>query len=409
MNAWVDSGRSNTFAHVSPNDVVFRTSSQANSLVLGNGLIPYGQAAIYIASNCVGINRVPDTSSSSDTRIVCDIGGNVACRSGMTWCYGNTPAVQAQSGCNATRVSVSGIYLNNGRSDTISLDRSGLIRTLGSLSASNCVLGVPSKVYSNPDVLTVIGKGVFDKGIRLVVDNQKYGMTDNGSLSFDPYSDILSLGAKSAVTPNGLLVNGTIVSTGQVFSPGYKLLSDERFKRDIVESVHATDLRDVLAINVKVFTLIDNGAGRGNEQRQTGVLAQDISSIMPAAVSEVHDFLPDLMSATVVLESDRDGIWVQFPSNGPADPWVVGDVVRLKAEGQIRSAAILNVDPVNRCARFHIGESNLVRGSKLFVYGKMYKNVLAVDTNQIVFKLVSAVQCLTKQLSDLKMLISQSL
>lgn len=408
MNAWLESGRSNTFSNVHPSDVVFRSSSQASALVLGNGIIPYGQAGLYIRSNCIGINRAPDTSVPN-TRIVLDIGGAVACRSGMTWCSANTPPVNALAGSNATRASAYGVFLNNGQSDTIRLNRNGLLQTSGSVRSCNAVLGLPqTKVFSNTDTLTVIGKGVFDQGIRLVIDNPITSTTpqDNGSISYDPSADMLSVGARATINPQGLVVNGTVVSTGQVFAPGYRLMSDARLKKDIRSSDKVADLMDVLAVDIRQFKLADNGAERGVGP-QTGVIANEIANILPDAVSRVHDYIPDVMCLGSIESIEDRGSWIVLQSTpcGCHKELKVGDNLRLRLGSIIIAADIVCTDVSNPlricllgCHHARISLRTAPPSTEVFVYGTLFYDVLAVDTSLILFKLVSAVQALHSML-----------
>lgn len=404
MNAWFESGRAGTFANVKANDVLFRSSSQANSLVLGNGLIPYGNAAVYLTSNCVGINRVPDTSLANTARVVLDIGGNVACRSSMTWCYANTPPQQTQSGSNAVRASVSGIFLNDGSTDTIRLNRqSGSVNATGSVFASNAFLGIQPTSFSNPGVLTVLGQGVFQKGIRLVVDGGT--ANDNGTISYDPHGDVLSIGARTTLNPAGLLVNGTIVSTGQMFAPGYRLLSDVRLKTDVSATSADGDLQEILALDVKRFELADTGAERG-AARQIGVLAHELASIMPDAVSRVQDFLPDVMSRAHIDNPGHyagpnrgRGTWIVFPQSFSPHIFRIGDRLRIRLGSSFLAADVSRLDPHDDRRICLVGSDQGNRslrisqpGTDVYVYGTLCHDVLAVDTNHVLFKLVSAVQ-----------------
>lgn len=437
MNAWLQSGRSNTFIHVCPDDVVFRTSGQQNSLVIGNGILPYGHAAIYVASNCIGINCIPDTSSAADTRIVLDIGGTAACRSGMTWCYPNTPAVQAQNGCNGCRASVSGLVLHDGRKDTVRLDRGGLIQTSGSISGSNAVLGrrvgqstqsgqsgqsgpsgqsTRSGQWGHTEVLTVFGKGAFDNGVCLLVEpdqGRTDGRADKATITFDRDTSVMSVGAYATLDSSGLLINGTISSSGQMFAPGYRIISDARLKHDVVGSDRDSDLRDVMAMDVRRFTLADNGADRGSG-RQMGVLAHELSSIVPDAVSRVQDYLPDVMCRAVIEGRGRGngrgrGVWIVFPQSFAPHVFKVGDNIRMRLDCTVMVADVIQLDSkdsrrvcIEVCATGRRALCDAESGTSVFVFGTLCHDILAVDTNHLLFKLVSAVQRLNTKLEDMQ-------
>lgn len=422
MNAWFESGRSNTFANVHPADVVFRTSSQVNSLVFGNGLMPDVNAAVYITSNCIGINRVPDASAAP--HIVMDIGGGVACRAGLTFCDTNTVMTSRakMNGSNGMRAAATGVILNNGLADTVSLDRTGLIQTVGTMRASNAFFGshvAPSVFAAKSEVLTVIGKGSFDQGICLVVEAD-VTTSQNASITFNSLSSVMTLGSHATMGPYGLHVNGAVVSTGLMFAPGFKVLSDVRLKQDIVASELESDLAEVLAVSVKRYTLADNGADRG-VGKQIGVLAHELSSVMPDAVSQVDDYLPDVMSAATIdsqLDATVLGTWLRLVPTLIPHTFHKGDNLRLRLCGDtaktILTADVVEIDPTDERHICVVGCSHgktLILdgavGSELFVYGTLSHDIKAVDTTHILFRLVSALQCINTKLEKMEHVLEQ--
>ena len=57
---------SNAFSNVNPNDLVVRTAENGQKLVFGTGYGTQCNAAIYLSSNCIGINKVPDPGVAFD-------------------------------------------------------------------------------------------------------------------------------------------------------------------------------------------------------------------------------------------------------------------------------------------------------------------------------------------------------
>lgn len=424
MNAWVESGRTDSFANLHSEDAVVRTSSQTNSLVLGNGLNPYSKAAMYITSNCVGINRLPDTTNAATAHIVLDVGGLTACRSGMTWCEPATAAGMAVSGSNATRASVAGIVLNNGTLDTLTLDRTGhLVSTAnitslsskfgsctvtGQIAAQSGVFGsctvtgalkcdgpidAPSAVLGKCEVL---GLALFDQGICMST-----GPGKESTITYSSTSDVMNIGSQATLGQQGMIVDGTVVARGQMFSAGYKVLSDARLKRDVAPSDTASDLKQLLEVDVKRYGLTDNGASASASASHIGVLAHELAHIMPDAVSLVQDYLPDIMSLAHVVGQGDLGTWVLVPGRHAIRP---GDNIRLRIAGGVISAAVMDVTDMHRvciqgCAQGRRSLDHAPAGTELFLYGTLREDVMAVDTNHILFRLVSAVQSLSERLS----------
>lgn len=59
MFAWIEAGRSNTYLSVNPKDVVFRTATLSNSIIIGNDTNAGEHAALYVQQNRVGVRRPP--------------------------------------------------------------------------------------------------------------------------------------------------------------------------------------------------------------------------------------------------------------------------------------------------------------------------------------------------------------
>ena len=63
MYGWIEPSCVNkNFSYTNDIDIVFRSSSFSNNIVLGNEYPNVVNAAIYITSNCIGIQKVPDSS-----------------------------------------------------------------------------------------------------------------------------------------------------------------------------------------------------------------------------------------------------------------------------------------------------------------------------------------------------------
>lgn len=66
MFAWIEAGRSNTFGALAVKDVVFRTATVSNNLLIGNASNSADTAALYIHENRVGVRRLPMLGANVD-------------------------------------------------------------------------------------------------------------------------------------------------------------------------------------------------------------------------------------------------------------------------------------------------------------------------------------------------------
>lgn len=403
MNAWLESGRSDTFVGVRPHDVVFRSSTGTNALVLGNGVNSQALAAMYVTSNCIGIHRLPNASAM----IALDIGGQVACRSNMIWCDPNASAANVLSGCNATMVSASGVILNDGTRDTVSIDRLGSIKTSGSVEATQATFGDPTQQTTGAS-MTVHGRARFGEGVCLLVGGDA-DVSASASMSFNKVSGLMCFGKLATLGPRGLSVNGSIASSGHMFAPAYKLLSDSRLKTDVVPTDSVQDLASILALDVKRYRLLDNGSGR-EAGPQVGVLAHELSAVLPDAVSYVSDYLPDVMEqgCTSKCLDDTGELWLTFAHGSiGAGRFAMGDTLRVKLGCVVLPAIVSGVEIPSRRIRLlglahgRVALASAPDGTDVFIYGHLRHDIMAVDTSQILFRLVSAVQQLHAQVKEL--------
>lgn len=405
MNGWLESGRSNTFVGVRPDDVVFRSSLARNALILGNGLNSGANAAMYVTSNCIGIHRLPNPAAT----IALDIGGEVACRSNMVWCDPSATAANVMSGSNATKVSASGLVLNDGTQDTVSIDRAGLIKTSGRVQAMTATFGDSVSTDHKQETVTVRGRAGFDKGVCLLIEGDPLASAA-ASLSFNKTNGVLSVGTHATLSSNGLTITGSIASSAHMFAPAYKVLSDQRMKTDVEDSDPVRDLSDILALGVKRYVLVDNGSER-DVGRQVGVLAQELALVVPEAVSRVSDYLPDVMQhgerEDEAGNTEHGSVWLRFPTSLAVSHVMVGDMLRMKVGDLVASAVVSGQDYGSGRIRITgVAQGALALAASppktgVFVYGRLRNDIMAVDTSQILFRLVSAVQGLHARIEEL--------
>lgn len=408
MNAWLESGRTNTFVGVLQNDVVFRTSSHSNTLTLGNGTNPNHDAAMYVNRNCIGINKLPCPTQSFSL----DVHGVMVSRSNTTWCDQGASSSSILAGSNVTRLCALGLVMNDGTRDTINLKRDGTIKTAGTVQAMSGTFGSPGLINTQVPVLSVEGRGDFRDGLCVSFTDTLESVSDT-SLSYDHVHKSLSVGSRATIDTKGLAIKGCITSSGYVFAPAFKVLSDARLKENIQPSDADEDLRAILALDVKRYSLIDNGSERIKEG-QTGVLAHELCAVIPNALSRVADYLPNVMAHTCV-ESHVNPLgptWLMFPDMESGMNIHIGDHIRVRVDDTILTMDVVDVcmdDKMIRTGICVLGSASnkvsfhgLPLTTNVFVYGTLCNDIMAVDTAQILFRLVSAIQVLNAEVKELK-------
>lgn len=415
MNAWLESGCTNTFVGVLSNDVVFRTSTQSNTLIFGNGSNPTTDAAMYVSKNCIGINRLPCATQS----IALDIDGMVVSRSNITWCEQGASTGSIVAGSNTTRICALGVAMHDGTRNTLSMARDGTITTIGSVKAVSGVFGSSGISNAQVPVLSVEGRGDFRDGLSVSFTNALDNVSDS-TFSYDHVRKSLAIGSRATIDTKGLAIKGSITSSGHVFAPSFKVLSDVRMKENVISSDSLEDLASILALDVKRYNLIDNGVDR-SKSGQTGILAHELRRVIPNALSTVSDYLPNIMVDAHVhshVHFDAQGpTWLVFPSSTPSsirNIICIGDNIRLKIDGNLMIADVVDVcmndDQSIRQVCVLGSEENrrVLHGSdintRVFIFGTLCDDIMAIDTAQVIFRLVSAIQALHAEVRDLKSL-----
>jgi hypothetical protein len=183
--------------------------------------------------------------------------------------------------------------------------------------------------------------------------------------------------------------NVSIRSEGYVESLGVVYYSDLRIK-NIVDRLDSTAALDnINKLKVTDYKMIDQvtlGTGL-----RTGLIAQEVESVMPDAVSKHQNFVPSVYgyASNLVAIATDNTLQVTLPKD---HGFQAGDTVRLFDDQGVKEVKVLAVTTPRQ---FVVGLTNQTR--KLFVYGKQVDDFRTVDYDRIFTTGIGAIQELSKR------------
>ena len=195
--------------------------------------------------------------------------------------------------------------------------------------------------------------------------------------TWDAYMDYT--GPKDVTAINRTDGFGVIVDS-RVRASVFVVQSDKRLKKGIQRSDSVSDLASLLKIEVSDYEFVDS-VRRGSE-RQKKVIAQQVESFFPQAVTKSKGAIPDIYKAAEI----HDG-WVHLETD-----LKVGDKVRLIGPKNDDPASVLEV----AAGRFRTNFSQ--ESGKVFVFGREVDDLRGVDYEALSMLNVSATQELHRQL-----------
>ena len=206
-------------------------------------------------------------------------------------------------------------------------------------------------------------------------------------LEIGPYSGSYSIGAYGFAGINGYYPNqaagtfsASVFAADQIAASGFVAFSDARIKRSEGRSDGARDLAILAGMEVTDYFYIDTVAkGKG---RQKKVIAQQIETVYPQAVSRLTEVVPDIFQKAMI----KDG-WVTLTTSLRK-----GDRVRLIGEKKEGIHEVLEVTP----EKFRTGYA--ADSEQVFVYGREVNDFRTVDYDAISMLNVSATQELARRL-----------
>ncbi len=247
-----------------------------------------------------------------------------------------------------------------------------------------------------------------DKPIcRLHIGGSQYGTMHNKYITFNYnedkpraiVEDIVAQTNDFLVYIKGMAYFDELSISKQVF-----IASDKRIKQLIGESDSRSDLltlRDIEVVNYTKIDKIKNGS-----RIEKKVIAQQIESIYPQAVSTKRGFIPNMYKTAdsiVLFKNNMIDIHIK-------NEFKIGDLVKIiieefdsshvKIDQQSKTTVVEEVSQESFKIKLNnsYNKSDINSMIKIFVYGKEVDDLRSVDYDAISMLNVSATQELTKQL-----------
>jgi hypothetical protein len=183
------------------------------------------------------------------------------------------------------------------------------------------------------------------------------------------YDAAISLKNETAATINYGIISDHAVRTSQI-----SIISDSRIKSLVGRSTGSADLSILQKIEVTDYTFKDTISYGARSQKK--VIAQQLETVFPQAVSQSTEVVPDIFKNAEVADG-----WLKLETN-----LEVGDRVRLIDEHKREVHAVIEV----QADRFRTAFKP--SGDKVFVYGREVKDFRSVDYEAIAMLNVSATQ-----------------
>lgn len=219
-------------------------------------------------------------------------------------------------------------------------------------------------------------KGRLDVGTNLgsYISAFRFGFSSG---QFSQQLGIYNVGDSGFTYPSAIFANGDIVTTG-----GFVAASDERTKNIKGVSDSVSDLKTLMNIEITDFTYRDLIAKGSKVSKK--VIAQQVESVFPQAVSRRKDSVPDIYKAAKIKEG-----WVELETD-----LRVGEKVRLIMDEKTEKVVeVAEVDKKGKKFRVEL----TTKGAIVFVYGRQVDDFRTVDYDAVSMLNVSATQQIKKE------------
>ncbi len=184
----------------------------------------------------------------------------------------------------------------------------------------------------------------------------------------------------------------SIYAAGRVVAPEYETVSDLRIKQITGRSDTRQDLAAIRMLQITDYRKLDEIQFGG--QLEKGVIAQEVEKILPEAVNQSTNFIPNIYAraASFVVTNQSLVVTLKKPHS-----LVVGDVVKLiTGSGTVQS--VVTAVPSPQC--FSVAQ--LAKPPEfVFVYGKQVGDFRTVNYDRLYTIGISAIQELAKRMDSL--------
>lgn len=235
--------------------------------------------------------------------------------------------------------------------------------------------------------MTITNNGIVGIGTtsptqaKLVVNG--YQNTDNTPSSYGYLNN-----AGSGVSTGTNAQNYSIYASNRIAASEFNAFSDVRIKDIIGLSNNEQDLETLSKIKITDYTFKDK-IGRGNGQNKK-VIAQQVESIYPQAVSKITDCIPDIYR----LAKIENG-FIELPNH----TLKIGEKVKLIFDDK---QELVEVKEANERGFQIVNPKSKIVNQQVFVYGREVSDFRSVDYEALSMLNVSATQALLKRLNEVE-------
>ena len=204
--------------------------------------------------------------------------------------------------------------------------------------------------------------------------NENTAMLSNTSGPWTP-DNPRSIYAAGDIHTMGLFVAGSDLRIKNILE-----ISDPEESLDIIKKIQVTkySYKDILT--------------KGNGVH-TKVIAQQIKEVLPEAVNESSEFIPNIYQVCKILNKDNDVYFIKIEEN--SDDLKNSEIIKI-VDKDNKSIEVEVKDYTEGIISFHSVKNSFEVGDEIFVYGKKVSDFLSVDYDNIMCVNVSATQELSK-------------
>ncbi|GGD82489.1 hypothetical protein GCM10011514_53210 [Emticicia aquatilis] len=185
----------------------------------------------------------------------------------------------------------------------------------------------------------------------------------------------------------------SIYASDRIAATEFNAFSDARIKDIKGISNNEKDLETLSKIQITDYQFIDK-IGKGNGQYKK-VIAQQIESVYPQAVSNLTDCIPDIYQLTKIENN-----FIYLPNHNLK----VGEKVKLIFD---KNQELVEVKEVNEKGFQIINPQSSIFNQSVFVYGREISDFRSVDYEALSTLNISATQALLKRLNEAESRISK--
>ncbi len=181
----------------------------------------------------------------------------------------------------------------------------------------------------------------------------------------------------------------SIWASGGVACSELNCISDQRVKEVVKRSNSSEDLALVQRLQITDYRKIDVLAEGTNVFK--GVIAQEVEKIIPSAVIQSTNFIPNVyaLSLTTTQDDARGTLRVTLPK---AHEFQINDLVKLMVENGAKTFDSYRVVGVEATNVFEVALSSSNRIDKVFVYGKQVADFRTVNYDRLFTTGLGAIQ-----------------